>query len=241
MRSARTCALCCRRFFSHCSLRTRLRVMLAPRVSWAAISSRICSIDSTLICGRGFMPDALRRFSEVSRFDSRCVAAHFSQRVWPCMAARPQLHRPCFLRSCRERAGCRLRVDGWDLGARVAFFGLVRVDFRRGADFVRLWDCLGINMVSVKSCGFVVRTPVHAGRMTVGSVVRVVSGGHSPRSWRSWFCSSCNLASAWMRAWRSSSRAWRSDSNVAMCRPVLGSYQPSWPSAQRRLRLRMAL
>ena len=78
--------------------------------------------------------------------------------------------------------------------------------------------------------------PLHvcAGRMTVGSVVRVVSGGHSPRSWRSWFCSSCNLASAWMRAWRS-------DSNVVMCRPVLGSYQPSWPSVQRRLRLRMVL
>ncbi len=159
MRSARTCALRCRRFFLYCSLRTRLRVMLAHRVSWAAISSRICSIDSTLICGRGFMPDALRRFSEVSRFDSRCVAAHFSQRVWPCMAAWPQLQRPCFLRSCRERAGCRLRFDGWDLGARVAFFGLVRVDFRRGADCVRLWDRLGINMVSVKSCGFVVRTP----------------------------------------------------------------------------------
>ena len=140
----------------------------------------------------------------------------------------------CSLRSCRVRAGFCLRVDGCGFGAWADFFWLGRVDFRLGPDFIRLRVRLGINMVSLKSFDFKVFIPVHAGRMTVGSVVRVVSGGHSPRSWHSWFCSSCNLASAWMRAWRS-------DSNVVMCSPVLESYQPSWPSVQRRLRLRMAL
>ena len=43
-----------------------------------------------------------------------------------------------------------------------------------------------------KGCSHV----AHAGRITVGSFVVVVSVGHSPSSWRSWFCSSCNLASA---------------------------------------------
>ena len=60
-----------------------------------------------------------------------------------------------------------------------------------------------------------------------GWLCRAGSGGHSPRSWRSWFSSSRTRASA--------------SSNVGMCSPVLGSYQPSWPSVQRRLRLRMAL
>ena len=123
-------------------------------------------------------------------------------------------------------AGFRLRVLAvgagelafWDWGSPdLAFLRCLRRAITKADSKVRSLD-----------------SPAFAGRMTVGSVVRVVSGGHSPRSWRSWFCSSCNLASAWMRAWRS-------DSNVAMCRPVLGSYQPSWPSVQRRLRLRMVL
>ena len=227
MRSARTCARCCWFFFLDASLRTLLVVWLVPRVSWSAISFWICSINSAPIRGRGFMPFALRRFSEFCRFHSRCFAAHSAQRVCSCTAGWLQRHSPCSLRSCRVRAGFCLRVDGCGFGAWADFFWLGRVDFRLGPDFIRLRVRLGINMVSIKSCGFKVFIPVHAGRMTVGSVVRVVSGGHSPRSWRSWFSSSRTRASA--------------SSNVGMCSPVLGSYQPSWPSVQRRLRLRMVL
>ena len=187
------------------------------------------------------MPFALRRFSEFCRCHSRYFATQSGQRVCSCTAGWLQRHSPCSLRSCRVRAGFCLRVDGCGFGAWADFFWLGRVDLRLGPDFIRFRVRLGINVMSIKSCCFNVFIPVHTGRMTVGSVMRVVSGGHSPRSWRSWFCSSCNLASAWMRACRSSARAWRSDSNVGMCRPVLGSYQPSWPSVQRRLRLRMVL
>ena len=227
LRSARTCARCCWFFFLYSSLRTLLGVWLTPRVFWSAVSFWICSINSAPIRGRGFMPFALRRFSESCRCHSRCFAAHSAQRVCPCTAAWPQRHRPCSLRSCRVRAGFCLRVDGCGFGAWAEFFWFGRVDFRLGPDFIRLRVRLGINMVSIKSCGFKVFIPVHAGRMMVGSVVRVVSGGHSPRSWRSWFSSSRTRASA--------------SSNVGMCSPVLGSYQPSWPSVQRRLRLRMVL
>ena len=117
--------------------------------------------NSALIRGLGFMPFALRRFSESSWFHSRCFSAQAGQRVCPWIVAWPQRHRPCSLRSCRVRAGV--------FGAWTDFFGLVRVDFRREAGFVRLLSCfrlcrrvrLGINMVSVKSRVFGGFTPVH--------------------------------------------------------------------------------
>ncbi len=154
LRSAQTCAQCCWFFFLYASLHTLLGVWLAPRVSWSAIAFWICSINSALIRGRGFMPFALRRFSEFCRFHSRCFSAHSAQRVCPCTAAWPQRHSPCSLRSCRVRAGFCLRVDGCGFGAWADFFWLGRVDFRLGPDFIRLRVRLGINIVSIKSCGF---------------------------------------------------------------------------------------
>ena len=163
LRSARTCARCCWFFFLYSSLRTLLGVWLAPRVFWSAVSFWICSINSAPIRGRGFMPFALRRFSESCRCHSRCFSAHSAQRVCPCIAAWPQRHRPCSLRSCRVRAGF-LRFDG-------RCFGVGGAGFWCGADFVcllwRLWLArrlrLGMNMVSTKSCGFEVCIPAARG------------------------------------------------------------------------------
>ena len=163
LRSARTCARCCWFFFLYASLRTLLGVWLVPRVSWSAISFWICSINSASSNrGRGFMPFALRRFSEFCRFHSRCFSAHSAQRVCSCTAGWLQRHSPCSLRSCRVRAGFCLRVDGCGFGAWADFFWLGRVDFRLGPDFIRLRVRLGINMVSIKSCGFKAFIPEHA-------------------------------------------------------------------------------
>ena len=168
LRSAQTCARCCWFFFLYASLRTLLGVWLAPRVSWSAISFWICSINSALIRGRGFMPFALRRFSEFCRFHSRCFSAHSAQRVCSCTAGWLQRHSPCSLRSCRVRAGFCLRVDGCGFGAWADFFWLGRVDFRLGPDFIRLRVRLGINIVSIKSCGFKVFIPACTGTTTPG-------------------------------------------------------------------------
>ena len=164
LRSARTCALCCWFFFLYASLRTLLGVVFASRVSWAAISFRVCSINSALIRGRGLMPFALRRFSEFCRVHSRCFSTQSGQRVCSCTAGWLQRHSPCSLRSCRVRAGFCLRVDGCGFGAWADFFWLGRVDFRLGPDFIRLRVRLGINMVSIKSCGFKVFIPTPSGR-----------------------------------------------------------------------------
>ena len=126
--------------------RTLLGVWLALGASRSAISFRICFSSSvSSFRGRGCAPRARLRFSAYSRCHARCFSAHLSQRVCPCIAAWPQRHRPCSLRSCCERAGFCLRFDGCDFGALTDFFLLVRVDLRFAVDFVRLQVRLGIN------------------------------------------------------------------------------------------------
>ena len=169
----------------------------------------------------------------------RCVSTQFGQRVWPLIAWFGQsLQRPSSLRRCRSSvASTRLSsrfsssvsrdMVGFAVGLRLAEAARVSL---RGLVDSRFWDVCCLSQPAWRRRRWTRRYPplhVCAGRMTVGSVVRVVSGGHSPRSWRSWFSSSRTRASA--------------SSNVGMCSPVLGSYQPSWPSVQRRLRLRMVL
>ena len=143
------------------------------------------------------MPFALRRFSEFCRFHSRCFAAHSAQRVCSCTAGWLQRHSPCSLRSCRVSAGFCLRVDGCGFGAWADFFWLGRVDFRLGPDFIRLRVRLGINIVSIKSCGFKVFIPTPGGRNRLSSrrpTPREYVPG--PRTWMRWSTASCTCCAA---------------------------------------------
>ena len=199
LRSARTCARCCWFFFLCASLRTLLGVWLAPRISWSAISFWICSINSASSNrGRSLMPFALRRFSESCRVHSRCFSIQSGQRVCSCTAGWLQRHSPCSLRSCRVRAGFCLRVDGCGFGAWADFFWLGRVDFRLGPDFIRLRVRLGINMVSIKSCGFKVFIPTPSGRNWLPSCrptpPEAIPGPRTCVRWSTASCTCCASA-----------------------------------------------
>ena len=177
---------------------------LPPRVSWSAISFWICSINSASSNpGRGFMPFALRRFSEFCRFHSRCFTAHSAQRVWPlygCLAAAAQT---LFL---------AFTSGGWFWC--VGGFLLALLSWIPVSGGFRPFDCLlparqagalgykyGVN----QNCGLVGFIPVMLERS--GGKIINLSGAGATNAWSnmSAYCSSkaavVRLTEGWPRNW----------------------------------------